>query len=161
MEKYLFCECGGIIVNYNSRDYCNCEQCQKRYAFHELEYDTIRLNKKTGCIFPMVICETSIDLQIEEIESARQELKKHFGEHYELSTLTHTIPLLEELKELRETTSKYKKEINKDSYNQALKDLLKVMKERADDSSDIPNMFDKGYYQAYEHMCYEAEQLKK
>lgn len=46
-------------------------------------------------------------------------------------------------------------------YNQALKDLLKVMKERADDCSDIPNMFDKGYYQAYEHMCYEAEQLKR
>lgn len=48
----------------------------------------------------------------------------------------------------------------KEAYNQALKDLLKVMKERADDCSDIPNMFDKGYFQAYEHMCYEAEQLK-
>lgn len=48
-----------------------------------------------------------------------------------------------------------------DAYNQALEDLLKAMKERADDCADIPNMFDRGYYQAYEHMCYEAEQLKE
>ena len=53
------------------------------------------------------------------------------------------------------------KEQMKEMYNQALEDLLKQMKERADDCSDIPNMIDKGYYQAYEHMCYEVEQLKK
>lgn len=47
------------------------------------------------------------------------------------------------------------------SYNQALEDLVKVMKERADDYSSIPNMFDIGYYQAYEHMCHEAERLRK
>lgn len=43
-----------------------------------------------------------IDLQIESIESARDELKKHFGKYYELGALTHTLPLLEELKMLRD-----------------------------------------------------------
>lgn len=57
------------------------------------------------------------------------------------------------------TTEEWQRDMNI-AYNLALEDLLKEMKERADDCSDTPNMFDKGYYQAYEHMCYEAEQLK-
>lgn len=61
---------------------------------------------------------------------------------------------------LPRTTEEWQRDMNL-AYNQALEKLLKVMKERANDCSDIPNMFDKGYYQAYEHMCYEVEQLKR
>lgn len=47
-----------------------------------------------------------------------------------------------------------------DERAKVLDELRLLMKERADDCSDIPNMFDKGYYKAYEHMCEEIEQLK-
>ena len=43
-----------------------------------------------------------IKLQIESINVTRKELKKHFGEHYELGALSNSIPLLEELEKLRE-----------------------------------------------------------
>lgn len=71
-----------------------------------------------------------IDLQIEQIESARQELKKHFGEYYELSALTHTIPLLQELKARREITD----DIEKSNFNP------KMLKACTDTSYDC------GYY---------------
>lgn len=75
---------------------------------------------------------SNVDLQIEEIESARKELKKYFGTHYELCALTNTIPLLEELKLLRQENgcdkcegmqwdALYHSEI--EGYNRALDDL--------------------------------------
>ena len=53
------------------------------------------------------------------------------------------------------------KEVRADERKKVLEKLRLLMKERADDCSDIPNMFDKGYYKAYEHMCEEIAQLKK
>ena len=63
--------------------------------------------------------------------------------------------------EHRECATSFEEDIRADERKKVLDELRLLMKERADDCSDIPNMFDKGYYKAYEHMCEEIAQLKK
>ena len=50
--KHLFCECGGHIGMYDRKNF-TCEQCKKKYPIHELDYDIIMINEKTGWQFPM------------------------------------------------------------------------------------------------------------
>ena len=63
-------------------------------------------------------------------------------------------------KELKKWIKERDEQIRADERAKVLEKLRLLMKDRADDCSDIPNMFDKGYYKAYEHMCEEIEQLK-
>lgn len=80
-----------------------------------------------------------IDLQIESINSAISELKKHFGEYYELGALVHSIPLLEELKSLRKgrkefpiATIKFNKEDMQKMVDEKMKEIeLDIQKIRS------------------------------
>ena len=57
-QKYTHvrCECGGIIGFRSGRDFV-CDKCDKEYWAHELDYDVIMSNDKTGWIFPMKVKE--------------------------------------------------------------------------------------------------------
>ena len=70
-----------------------------------------------------------IKLQIESINVARKELKKHFGELYELGALLDSIPLLEELEKLREGRN----EIPIATITFSKKDLQKMVDEKIKD----------------------------
>lgn len=50
--KHIFCECGGVIGMYD-REKFTCDKCGKVYLLHEIDYDTLQINDKTGWQFPM------------------------------------------------------------------------------------------------------------
>lgn len=53
--RHLTCDiCGGIIGSYDRGVRCKCDRCGKEYEFHELNYEYLEINDKTGWIFPMV-----------------------------------------------------------------------------------------------------------
>lgn len=99
-----------------------------------------------------------IDLQIESINSARKELKKHFGEQYELGALVHTIPLLEELKQLRNgrkaipiATIKFSKE-----------DMQKMVDEKVKEIElDIQSIYNKAIDEFAEAIMVKATELSE
>lgn len=49
---HIKCICGGIIGAYD-RENLTCEKCGKKYQAHELEYDNLLINDKTGWFFPV------------------------------------------------------------------------------------------------------------
>lgn len=51
--KHIFCECGGIIGMWDKRKGFVCDKCQKEYALHELKFDWLLVNEKTGWQFPV------------------------------------------------------------------------------------------------------------
>ena len=119
-----------------------------------------------------------IKLQIESINVARKELKKHFGELYELGALLDSIPLLEELEKLREgrneipiaTITFSKKDLQK-MVDEKIKDIkldIQAIRNKAiDDFTEalIPRLTDAIYQKDVEGMSNLindiAEQLKK
>lgn len=52
--EHLRCECGGIIGAYNRDNYFTCEKCDKVFKVYQLDYDYLKINDKTGWIFPVV-----------------------------------------------------------------------------------------------------------
>lgn len=50
---FLHCSCGGIIGMYN-RETFTCEQCGQEFKQYLLNYDGLKINDKTGWIFPVI-----------------------------------------------------------------------------------------------------------
>ena len=48
----LRCECGGAIGMYDRQTF-SCEHCGKAVDLYRLDYDTIKINDKTGWMFPV------------------------------------------------------------------------------------------------------------
>lgn len=54
--EYVKCGCGGIIAMYNrSLEVCICEKCGKEFKLYKLPYDYLKINDKTGWIFPVTM----------------------------------------------------------------------------------------------------------
>lgn len=62
--EHVRCDCGGIIAvgrNVFDRDECSCDRCGKIFNIYELKYDRLKINKMTGCIFPVLNREDNHD----------------------------------------------------------------------------------------------------
>lgn len=54
--EFLRCGCGGIIGMYNRfLEACICDKCGKEFKLHEVPYDYLKINDKTGWIFPVIM----------------------------------------------------------------------------------------------------------
>ena len=51
--NYIHCSCGGIIGMYD-RETFGCSQCGKQFVLYNLKYGDLKINDKTGWIFPVV-----------------------------------------------------------------------------------------------------------
>ena len=50
---FIRCSCGGIIGMY-SRETFTCEKCGQEFKQYLLNYDGLKINDKTGWIFPVI-----------------------------------------------------------------------------------------------------------
>lgn len=50
--EHVKCECGGIIGAYDRENF-TCEKCGKEFKLYQLDYDYLKINDKTGWIFPV------------------------------------------------------------------------------------------------------------
>lgn len=50
--QLLHCECGGTIGMYDRQTF-SCECCGQAFDLYRLDYDTIKINDKTGWMFPV------------------------------------------------------------------------------------------------------------
>ena len=50
---FLRCSCGGTIGMYNRETFA-CEQCGQEFKQYLLNYDGLKINDKTGWIFPVI-----------------------------------------------------------------------------------------------------------
>lgn len=50
--SYLHCTCGGIIGMYNRENFA-CGSCDKPFKLYECDYSVLKINDKTGWIFPV------------------------------------------------------------------------------------------------------------
>lgn len=52
---YIFirCSCGGVIGMYN-RETFTCGNCGQEFKQYLLNYDDLKINDKTGWIFPVI-----------------------------------------------------------------------------------------------------------
>lgn len=54
--EHVKCGCGGIIAMYDRyHDACVCDVCGKGYKLWEIPYDYLKINDKTGWIFPVIM----------------------------------------------------------------------------------------------------------
>lgn len=52
--QHIRCDsCGGIIGMYNRKEF-TCERCGKEIILNFVDYDKLKINDKTGWIFPMI-----------------------------------------------------------------------------------------------------------
>lgn len=51
--KHIYCDCGGVIGQYERDGYFRCSLCGKQYKWSEIHYDDVEINPKTGWVFPM------------------------------------------------------------------------------------------------------------
>lgn len=52
--EHLKCSCGGTIAMFNRKDFV-CDMCGTEFPLHKCDYDVLKINDKTGWIFPMKI----------------------------------------------------------------------------------------------------------
>ena len=50
---FIRCSCGGIIGMYN-RETFTCERCGQEFKHYLLNYDGLKINDKTGWMFPVI-----------------------------------------------------------------------------------------------------------
>lgn len=50
--QLLHCECGGTIGMYDRQTFL-CECCGQAFDLYRLDYDTLKINDKTGWMFPV------------------------------------------------------------------------------------------------------------
>lgn len=52
--QHIRCDsCAGVIGMYD-RERFSCERCGKEFESHLLNYDRLKINDKTGWIFPVI-----------------------------------------------------------------------------------------------------------
>ena len=51
--RHVFCDCGGIVYGHDD-GYFMCARCGKLWPVHNLKYDRLLINDKTGWIFPVL-----------------------------------------------------------------------------------------------------------
>ena len=50
--NHMYCDCGGIIGMYD-REIFTCSSCGKQFKLYQLDYSELKINDKTGWIFPI------------------------------------------------------------------------------------------------------------
>lgn len=50
--EHIYCNCGGIIGAWD-REHFVCERCSRPFDLYSLAYDYLKINDKTGWIFPV------------------------------------------------------------------------------------------------------------
>lgn len=50
---FIRCSCGGIIGTYD-REHFTCERCGQEFRYYLLNYDGLKINDKTGWVFPVI-----------------------------------------------------------------------------------------------------------
>lgn len=50
--KFIKCTCGGTIGAYDRENF-TCERCGEQFDIYRIEYDYLKINDKTGWMFPV------------------------------------------------------------------------------------------------------------